>query len=164
MPVIILEGIDGSGKSTLAEALKQASPIPATIVHRGPLEGTVEDELIYPLNRVGSDELLIADRWHVGEMIYGPIYRGRSEVFGEYNTIIENLLQDMNAVRIIMSPPLDIVEDRLNERGEDYLLPEHAEEVYNFYENYAIQFGWILLDEVTDTTVDQILRAALEEK
>ncbi len=162
MPVIILEGIDGSGKSTLAEALLKASPLKTTIVHRGPLEGTVEDELIYPLQKIADDELLITDRWHVGEMIYGPIYRGKSQVAGEYNDIIEDLLWSMNAVKVVLSPPLSIVKRRLIERGEDYLQPEHIDEVHEFYERYANEYGYRLIREVTDSTVSELITAALE--
>lgn len=162
MPVIILEGIDGSGKSTLAEALLKASPLKTTIVHRGPLEGTVEDELIYPLQKIADDELLITDRWHVGEMIYGPIYRGKSEVAGEYNDIIEDMLWNMNAVKVVLSPSLSVVKRRLIERGEDYLQPEHINEVYEFYERYANEYGYRLIREVTDLTVSELITAALE--
>lgn len=162
MPVIILEGIDGAGKSTLADALIEASPVPAHYLHRGPLEGTVEDELIYPLQNIPENELLVTDRWHVGEMVYGPIYRGKSLVAGEYNSIIESLLWDMNAVKVILSPPIEVVKQRLEERGEDYLQPEHVEQVHELYEDYAMAHDYRLIREVTDQTVEDLLRAALE--
>lgn len=162
MPVIILEGIDGSGKSTLAEHILEASQVKTTIVHRGPLEGTVEDELIYPLLRLQPDELLITDRWHVGEMIYGPIYRGKSLVEGDYNDIIENMLWDMNAVKVILSPSLSVVRRRLIERGEDYLQPEHINQVHEAYEQYAADFGYRLIREVTPTTAKELYALAME--
>lgn len=162
MPVIILEGVDGSGKSTLATKLFGASPVPTTLLHRGPMQGTVEEEYIYPLNTLQPGRLLIADRWHVGEMIYGPIYRGKSLVAGDYNLVIEKLLSDMNAVKVMVSPPVEVVKARLDHRGEDYLKPEHVDEVHAFYERYAIEYGYRLIREVTDTTVQELLTAALE--
>lgn len=160
MPIIILEGIDGAGKSTLAEKLIDASPIPARYEHRGPMEGTVTDEYILPLLQVGQDELLITDRWHVGETIYGPIYRGKSVVAGPWNDIIEALLKDLGAVRVIMSPALSVIKQRLADRGEDYLKPEHVDAVYDSYVAYARANGYILLDHVDVATVDWLLELA----
>lgn len=162
MPVIILEGIDGAGKTTLAQHILEASQIETTIQHRGPLQGTVEDELIYPLQRVTDDELLISDRWHLGEMIYGPIYRGKSLVEGFYNDLIDSLLYDMNAVKVVLSPPLDVVKARLAARGEDYLQPEHVDQVHALYEALANKHNWRLIREVTPDTAKELLALAME--
>jgi thymidylate kinase len=162
MPIIILEGIDGAGKSTLAAHILEKSQIRTTLLHRGPLEGTIEDELIYPLQNVASDELLIADRWHLGELVYGPIYRGKSLVEGFYNTLIDQLLFDMNAVKVVLSPPLDVVKERLAIRGEDYLQPEHVEQVHTQYETLANKHDWRLIREVTPDTAAELLALAME--
>jgi thymidylate kinase len=161
MPIIILEGIDGSGKSTLAQRLLAASPIETFIEHRGPIKGSVRDEYFEPLLKLRYDQLLITDRWHVGEMIYGPIYRGVSlvrPVVGE----LETMLDKLNAVRLILSPPLETVLDRLRERGEDYLQPEHVEPVYKFYEAYARVFNYNVLETIPDDkTVEDLVNQAV---
>lgn len=162
MPIIILEGIDGAGKTTLAQHILEASQIETTILHRGPLQGTVEDELIYPLQRVTADELLISDRWHLGELIYGPIYRGKSVVEGFYNDLIDQLLFDMNAVKVVLSPPLDVIKARLEARGEDYLQPEHVDQVHALYEELATKHDWRLIREVTPDTAKELLALAME--
>jgi hypothetical protein len=95
-------------------------------------------------------------------MIYGPIYRGKSLVAGDYNMVIEQLLTDIGALKIIVSPPLDVVKARLAHRGEDYLKPEHVDEVHAFYERYAVEYGYHLLREVADTTIQELLDLALE--
>lgn len=162
MPIIILEGIDGSGKTTLAHRILELSQIETTLVHRGPLEDTVENELIYPLQRVKDDELFIADRWHLGELIYGPIYRGKSEVEGFYNKIIDEMLFNMNAVKVVLSPPLDVVKERMAARGEDYLLPEHVDLVHSKYEELANKHDYRLIREITDDTARELLDLAME--
>lgn len=162
MPIIILEGIDGSGKTTLAQHILELSQLKTRILHRGPLEGTIEDELIYPLHRVEPDELLITDRWHLGEMIYGPIYRGKSEIEGFYNRVIDQILFEMDAVKVVLSPPLEIVQARLAARGEDYLKPEHVAEVHALYEKYANKFDYRLIREVTPDTAAELYALATE--
>jgi thymidylate kinase len=164
MPIIILEGIDGSGKSTLAEEIALASPLKTKLLHRGPIQHPVRVEYVDPLFHVNRDELLIADRWHVGEVIYGPIYRGVSQV-EPFLGSIEDILDNFNAVKIVMSPPLDVVKQRLAERGEDYLQPEHVEQVYQAYQDYAKQWGWTLIEDLNASSrVPYLLNAAIGDR
>lgn len=162
MPIIVLEGIDGSGKSTLAEQILKLSPIKASIVHRGPLKGSVQDELITPLLEVPDDELMICDRWHVGELIYGPIYRGRSQVKGMYERQIERILASKAAVRVIVMPPLEVVKQRLEIRGEDYLQPEHVDQVHQAYVDFwTANPAWIGISNSDPNTAERLLNLAL---
>lgn len=153
MPIIIIEGIDGSGKSTLANMIAEAAATKYKVIraHRGPLKASVVDEYVKPLFAIKDDELLIADRWHVGEMIYGPIYRGISQVDSVLDWL-ENLLNDLGTVKIMMLIPKNVVQDRINQRGEDYLKPEHFDRVYDFYENFANTYGWEKLESVNEYT------------
>jgi thymidylate kinase len=166
--VIILEGIDGSGKSTLAaefeKSIKLRQPNANVIrAHRGPMIGSVEDEYLRPIYDLEENDVLIADRWHVGEMIYGPIYRGHSQirsVIGE----VETFLDLYKAIRIIMSPSISVVEQRLQDRGEDYLLPHHVAEVHEFYEAFASVFKYKKIANWDQSFIDEILDQLFEEK
>lgn len=167
MPIIIIEGVDGSGKSTLANAIaKLDHGLTVDLQHRGPLKNSVQVEYYWPLVRVPDDVLLIADRWHLGEMIYGPLYRGASLVDGTWFEAIEDVLETKQAGRVIMSPPLDIVKHRLSARGEDYLKPEHVEHVWNEYRSPRFD-DWLRFedlhvgDELTDAIASRILNLAL---
>jgi thymidylate kinase len=162
--MIIIEGVDGSGKSTLAQKLAEASPLPVRMEHRGVPEKSIEDEYLAPLLKVGDDELVIADRWHVGETIYGPLYRGNSELLNRpsLNRVIEGVLDDIGTVRVILSPPLRTVKKRLKDRGEDYLLPEHVKLVHGQYEAYANKNeAYTLINKVTDQTVKDLINKAV---
>src|SRR4051812_24466763 len=84
---VILEGVDGSGKTTLAEAvakeLQNRYPdAQHELFHRGPPERHPLDEYAFDIEdyRPGAGVHVVADRWHYGELIYGPIYRGKSEL------------------------------------------------------------------------------------
>jgi thymidylate kinase len=166
MPIIILEGIDGSGKSTFADKILNKVPkgYSKTKIHKGPMVGTPEQDYLKPLSWFGPKDFLVADRWHVGEMIYGPIYRGESLVDGHWNEQIEAQLDIAKAVRVIMSPPLRVIQERLIERGEDYLQDEHVEEVYSFYRDYAEKHGYLLIQEGTEELADEFVKLAIEGK
>tara|TARA_R110000803_G_scaffold93896_1_gene161364 strand:- start:620 stop:1132 length:513 start_codon:yes stop_codon:yes gene_type:complete len=158
MPIIIIEGIDGSGKSTLANMIEEAAQSKYEVVraHKGPMTGTVVEEYVAPLFNLKPDQLLIADRWHVGEMIYGPIYRGISYVDSVLEHI-ENILDDLGAIKLVMLTPREIVKERLGSRGEDYLKEKDFDEVFDFYELFASDHFWEEIREVNDYTAFQIL-------
>ena len=158
MPIIIIEGIDGSGKSTLADLIEQAASSRYKVIraHRGPMKGSVVEEYVKPLFEIKDDELLIADRWHVGEMIYGPIYRGISYVDSVLEHI-ENILDDLGAVKLVMLTDRELVRERLAARGEDYLKDEDFDQVFDFYETFATLHMWEEIREVNDYTPFQIL-------
>lgn len=156
MPIIILEGIDGSGKSTLATHLARQTTLQPTLIHRGPIRTTVIDELIQPLFDVGPDELLIADRWHISELIYGPIYRGESRIDVETVEDIEASLKLLGAVRVILQPNLGTVYSRLAKRGEDFLAQEHIPLVYAAYKGFAD-----MLDYHTEVGSDERTAASI---
>lgn len=158
MPILIIEGIDGSGKSTLADLVQAAAANRYNVIreHRGPMKGSVVDEYIKPLFDIGPNDLLIADRWHVGEMIYGPIYRGISYVDSVIEHI-ESILDDLGAVKIIMLTPKEIVKERLEDRGEDFLKEKDFDLVYDFYANFAEERFWEEIWEVNEYTAYQIL-------
>lgn len=171
MPTIIIEGIDGAGKSTFIEKLDKAisdsqewyeTRWDKVFYHRGVPEGTIEQEYMNPLLRVKKNEFFVADRWHVGEMVYGPIYRGESLVSGEWEKDIEEQLDRMKAIKIILLPPLEVVKKRLAERGEDYLQDEHVDDVYHFYSEYAEKWGYQVFrwEDLSQTLADNVVSAA----
>ena len=160
MPVVILEGVDGSGKSTFADKIAALVPHDYEVIreHKGPLTGPVWDEYVTPLMNIRDDQFLIADRWHVGEMIYGPLYRGKSEVTPAEERLIELLLARMGAVRIIMQPGLSTVRKRLGDRGEDFLLAENVKQVHDFYGKYAEKHDW----DIVSKGSKQLAQAAVD--
>lgn len=157
MPIIILEGVDGSGKSTLASKLATAGELAGYNVireHRGPIKSTVIDEYVKPLFDIGPNDLLIADRWHVGELIYGPLYRGIS-LAKPHLEAIEGLLDMLHACRVIVTAPLPVIRNRLEARGEDYLKPQDVEKVHGAYIEFGLQHGYYFVS--TQRGVDDAL-------
>ncbi len=159
MPIIIVEGVDGAGKSTFIEMIKEEIPDRFNVIswHCGPIRDTVEEEYYLPLLDVEED-FMVSDRWHVGEMIYGPLYRSESKVEGEWKDKIEKLLDDLGAIKVIMMPSLEEVKRRLADRGEDYLQDKHVEQVYNFYANYAKENEYHVIKQATLPTLKYVAR------
>lgn len=163
MPIIILEGVDGSGKSTLAKQICDASPILVRMEHRGVPLLDVKDEYLTPLDEVKDDELFLADRWHLGELIYGPLYRGSSQLMWNPNVLaaVSQKLNELKFVGVVLAPPLEVVQKRLTVRGEDYLKPEDVEKVYNEYLRVGEIFDFRVIRNVTDTLASDLVAEAL---
>lgn len=127
--IIIFEGADGTGKSTavslVADEIRRRYEVEPRLLHRGPptrdplLEYTVdlEDDTIH--------DWTICDRWHWGELIYGPLYRGRSLLSGAGHMAIDQFLARRGAFLIHMDEQWAEVTRRVNERGDDYVEKKH---------------------------------------
>lgn len=109
-PVIIIEGPDGAGKTTLARALQAhwthtLDRGPIGYVHQGPYRGDPLPETIRRLERRENRGAVIADRLHLGEQVYGPVYRGRDKLGVAGRRMLERYLLARGAVVVLALPP-----------------------------------------------------------
>lgn len=113
--IIVLEGPDASGKTTLGKAL--AEEVDGVYIHasapkRHPLvEYTATLEGLRP-------EHIVLDRWHIGEMIYGPKYRGSSGLSRTQFDAVEEYLAGNGALLVHCDDASDVLRSRLYARGE----------------------------------------------
>jgi len=152
--LIILEGVDGVGKSTLAERLCDVLGEGALTLHSGPLDSDPLKEYEWRLKDYtpGSGQHIVCDRWHVGELIYGPLYRGVSRVTPAMRRHIELFLDKLGAHKVVVVAPYRTIMRRLEDRGEDFLQSNHVGMVWDFYNEYASQHGWVTTE--SDAMVD----------
>lgn len=142
--LIIFEGCDGTGKSSLVEAVaaevKRRHPNDTVdIIHRGPLSRPPLDEYVHDINDYvpGTGRHIIADRWHWGEEVYGPIYRDASAATVAQFRWIELWLVARGATVWHVNQPLDRLQKRLQARGEEFLQPQHVETVLGMFADIA---------------------------
>lgn len=116
--LIILEGPDGSGKSTLAREI--AATTDARVIKRNEpdLPALVEYTAALADYEPGFGETVICDRWHVGERVYGPLYRGGCELSPIAWAAVEAFLAERGAVVVHCSAHLPVLVARLMARGE----------------------------------------------
>lgn len=142
--VIVLEGVDLAGKSTLTreiaeryrgvEILKQGPPDPHV---------SIMETYLRPLQRslieIRGDrpEILIMDRWHLGELIYGPLLRGKSRLTVQQSNYIEMVLQTFDATFMIVDELIDTLEERWDKRGDDLIKREWLHKIQMEYGSYT---------------------------
>lgn len=140
MVLIGLEGCDGTGKSTLANAVADEverrvkaghlTPDKVELLHRSQPKRPVIEEYATDIEDVTHH--LVLDRWHLGELVYSPLYRDTGP-FGLLGVAgfrwVEKFLQARGAQFYVVDQTYDVVAERLATRGEDYLQSHHVEHV-----------------------------------
>jgi hypothetical protein len=126
--LIAFEGVDCSGKSTLIKhvqkILLQRGLISEVVNHGKPAPNA------HPLTEYAGSitsragRHLIFDRLHVGEEIYGKLYRDGSRLTLAQRVFIDGLLASYGALLVHVTASPDTVVARCQSRGEDYLKSE----------------------------------------
>jgi thymidylate kinase len=109
--IIIIEGPDGAGKTTLARDIVVRTT--ARCFHKSAPTKRSIDEYLLP-----DGSSLVLDRWHLGELVYGPLVRGETDMDDETFLVVEDKLKARGAVLVVLNPPVPLMVARLKERGE----------------------------------------------
>lgn len=149
--IVVLEGPDCAGKTTLAEALTANY---GTVRANGK---PPEDESLFEhyagqvaLAAKVPSELTVFDRLHVGELIYGPLFRGRSALSTEEICLIEDQLDKAGAVKIRVDCSDGALLDRYHSRGDDLIkspeiLLSNAAKYRELFASNGLFSGWIVV-------------------
>lgn len=153
---LALEGTDGAGKSTLADAVvaEIESRFPDEKVERfhcSQLKRDPLDEYCFDVEDYapGTGRHIVADRWHWGETIYAPLYRGATQLTPEKFRWAELFLASRGMVTFLVTAPMETIVRRLQRRGEDYLQPRDVERVWT--EFHAVSDVSAVAGDVLDT-------------
>ena len=104
--IIILEGPDGVGKTTLADAIEAQVDGPVVRFRQGPPPDDSMAALHYMdgidsiMEARQNDTTVIVDRFHVGELVYGPLLRGGSGITVDEATVIDMRLEGIGAALV----------------------------------------------------------------
>jgi thymidylate kinase len=170
----IFEGSDGSGKSSLAEAV--AERIRTTrpdekveVHHKGPPEGSVLKAYYYDYEdfRPG-DHHIISDRHHLGELVYAQIYRKQ----GPYGALgkagfrwTEMFIMARGARTFFVDQPVDILDERVNQRGDTFIDIKDLARIRNRYldveKEVASSSGIVMPEGDTTEIQDYVIEAGL---
>lgn len=97
--LVVLEGVDKTGKTTIAKLLQELFGF-IIIKHSAPLKG----EDVWQSYNATLDKLdltthsYVLDRFNWGELVYGPIYRGKSQLTANQCLKLEHRLNELGGV------------------------------------------------------------------
>lgn len=133
--VIISEGVDCAGKSTINELLQEIIRHTFLIHTSAPPKGSSPD--YYQTLLTSSIPFIkalrqpvIVDRFHVGESVYGSIFRGYNLIGRE----IEALLTGLNVKQVYVTANAEVITQRLRNRGDWYVKEGDIQPILNKYE------------------------------
>lgn len=118
--ICILEGSDKVGKTTLAKHIEKWHGFKYIHCGQPDEKGPYEEysQIIAKISKEGGN--FVIDRFHLGEFVYGPIYRGRSGISQEQFVEIEKKLNDLNAVLIYCYDTDKNIAKRFEEDNEEW--------------------------------------------
>lgn len=132
--ITIIEGPDGAGKTTLAKEL--AKRLRAEYVHCGPPRGDPFREY-FDLFQDTPTGGRVFDRYHLGERVYGPVYRGEDGLGAARQRMLERALFSKRAVVIRCLPPLDtVIENWTRRKAEGGEMLDNVAQLKAVYEGF----------------------------
>jgi hypothetical protein len=167
--LIILEGPDWSGKTTLVEKLtKQLHDCTVIQLQRGPLKPESDPVFEYTHQidgyTPGRAEHVIADRWHLGELVYGPLKREGSRLTPAQRWYIDAFIAARGGLIVYVDESLDVLQLRALMRSDDYVDASELRLIKLGYD-VALTHSYAPLLRITPSVqlnaTDAILRAAL---
>jgi hypothetical protein len=146
---IVIEGTDASGKSSLIEEIERQihEMYPENFLVKFHKERPKELTRRWVLNDyVTSIEkqnwhrsLALSDRWHWGEVTYAPKYRPdtNKDGFGLLGQAgwrwTELFLMSRGVAQFWLYQPLDVIQSRINARGDEFVKAEDLKEILDQY-------------------------------
>lgn len=127
---IILEGIDKSGKSTLARYLSKELNIPIYKFSQ-PKEDPYNE---YYQFLIKTNKSHILDRFYLGELVYGPVFRGKSGLNSSHVKVIEQTCKNKRTINIYTSNTPEIIKERFEKEKETFVKSEQVETILKNYE------------------------------
>lgn len=137
--IFIIEGPDGAGKTTLARQL--AKDYDLEYHHEGPPPTDKVTQYYINLLLDAKDKRIIFDRLALGEMVYGPILRGRNALGVDGWNKFVNVMVDVKAHHIVCLPPPKVCHENWWNRvkNDDELFIERT----TFYKTYS-EFAYLV--------------------
>jgi hypothetical protein len=125
--VVVVEGCDKTGKTSLVAALHEALgwPMVKSSQTTGP-DAALQEYLDVLDHEKGH---FIADRFHVGESVYGPIYRGTLPLDHTAMRLVEERLLDRGCLLVLMEDDPEAVIARFKALKEDFAREQDVRDI-----------------------------------
>ena len=158
---LILEGPDCAGKSTMAKELAERLKLDIIkSTYYGPKNISAYRE------RLACQDVVI-DRCWISEVIYSKYFFHHSEVDDFTDRMLCDICVKQNIPIVVMLPPIDVIIQRMIERGDDFysVVYPNVGAIYQEYVDYcaARSFIHVFRDYNPDKLVDFLLKNAIKD-
>lgn len=165
--LIVLEGADRTGKSSLVEELQlMIAGLGRKVVsiHRGVPEPGSHPLTDYALpisvyEPSACMHSLVCDRLHIGDFVYGPLYRDGPRQTAAQRAFTDSLIEARGGLKVHVTATAECVRARCEKAGEDYLKPEHISKVLTDFDRECDE-DWSTVDTTEWSTKNDTRRVA----
>lgn len=137
--VIVVEGVDKTGKTSLANGLSEILGWPIKKFSQPKPGKSAAAEYMDAVGPCGVPGPFIADRFHLGESVYGPIYRKTEPMHVHDHRMIERALVERGCLLVLMTDSPDVIVQRFLDLGEDFAKAEHVEEIVKRFDELWLE-------------------------
>lgn len=131
--VIVVEGCDKTGKTSLSRELESATGWSVVKTSQPKTPGPDAATMEYLETLATHRGPFIADRFHVGESVYGPIYRKTLPIGPTNLRLIEDKLLDRGCLLVLMEDDPDAIIKRFRKHNEDFAKEQDVRDIVQKY-------------------------------
>lgn len=141
--IIIFEGVDCSGKSTLLNSFSKKlgkGVMIKNLVKPRHKDEDVKSQYQDIINMIDRSDIdyFVFDRYYPSQAVYSYL-RGNDEIDDHWYTNFELvLLKKFNVVFVLVDEDLDIIEERMQRRGDDYVTINMLQNLKKRYEHFFV--------------------------
>lgn len=117
--LVIIEGENKCGKTTLAKHIEKEHGFRYIKVSQPGEKGPYR-EYMDLLDSLKPGEHAVIDRFHIGEEVYGPLYRGKSGLIREQFGEIDKRIDKSNGILIHCFDSYENIAKRFEEENEEF--------------------------------------------
>jgi thymidylate kinase len=136
--LIILEGNECNFKTTVAEKLSKELNLPVVKGSTFEFSKCTNEELMERFRGLTELDNVIIDRFIYSNRVYATLYEDYAILSDEQRQEIEQLIQHKATVYYLFADD-QIIESRIRQRGDDYVVPEMVHKINSEYEIAIIE-------------------------
>lgn len=170
--VIIVDGVDCSGKSFAAQLLYKEYPGILIKLTFRPRSGNKDEvkgyknhaySILEYINTNRKSQIIILDRFFTSELAYSKVKRGYEAFDDKEYPRMEKVLTAMPHLYIYCNPSKKVILDRLEKRGDDYIVAKDVKELVDRYDRVFRQTKMNKLNLDTSKPAEELLRIIKEK-
>ncbi|MED3562399.1 hypothetical protein [Bacillus xiapuensis] len=129
----ILEGNECNFKSTVAEKLSKQLNIPIVKGSSFEFSQCTNEVLFERFKQLAELDNVIIDRFIYSNRVYASLYEDYAILTDEQRGEIESLIKNKATVYYLFADS-NVIETRIKQRGDDYVVPEMVSKINNLYD------------------------------
>jgi thymidylate kinase len=161
--LIILEGNECCFKTTVAEKLSKQLNLPVVKGSTFEFSKCTNEELFERFKSLTELDNVIIDRFIYSNRVYATLYEDYAILTDEQRQEIEDRIKQKATVYFLFADD-KVIENRIKERGDDYVVPEMVHKINDMYDVTMSQSSLrVVAYDTNDWSSDEIVKDIVKD-